>query len=61
MAVLEEFPDSGRVVLAHPSARLFAGICAEREGLDTFLTELVPPAQVYVMDIDAILKLPDTL
>jgi hypothetical protein len=54
MAVLERVPDHGRVVIAHPGNRLFAAICAEREGLDLILDDLCPRTSVYVMDVDAI-------
>jgi hypothetical protein len=58
MPVIERMPDSGRVVVAHPSVRLFAGIYAEREGLDLFLTDMAGPTHVYILDVDAMLNVP---
>lgn len=51
---LEQLPDTGRVMLAHPSRALIADLAAEREGLDVLLRELVPPDSLYVLDLDAV-------
>lgn len=56
--VLDELPDSGRVVIAHPTVEARALRYAGREGLDVVLSDLASPTHIYVMDLDAILAPP---
>jgi len=54
VTVLDEFPQSGRVVVAHPDSQPAAGIFADNEGIDLFLSELAPPKDLYMLDLDAV-------
>lgn len=55
--IVDRLPETGQVVVAHPSLRLFAGVYAERHGLDLYLSDLADTKHVYTLDIDSMLDI----
>lgn len=53
---LEDFPEAGKVVVAHPSSESVARAISARDGLPYYLHSYVPahPTHAYVLDMDAI-------
>lgn len=58
MRLLEEMPDTGLVMLAHPGVKLGAiEDFGRQHGVDCYvLSDLVPPGQVFVIDVDRIAR-----
>lgn len=50
---LDHMPDTGRVVLAHPSREPQARSLAREQMCDYLLREIVPVKAVYWMNVDA--------
>ncbi len=55
MAHLLEMPLKGKVMIGAPAMHPTIARLADRQGLDYFLSPLVPNDSAYVMDIDAIM------
>lgn len=54
------FPLAGKVVVAHPSRVAQADQVAADEGVETVrLSRFAPTTHVYILDLDALTKLPD--
>lgn len=54
---LEDLPETGHVLLAHPTDEAKAQRVADREGLDYLLSQFVPERKMFILDAGAALRL----